>query len=312
MAFSTQAYGRGFFRKLQTYVSNLIITERDGQYYTVDTGKQVIPGPSVRTFPIITDGILNARLMGMRSKKPVTEVTIQMENKEKTIPVHKIKSQPLGQEFLIEECYLSEIAIITCSSFVSNSVEIKNRFYEIGKKRRTYPHVIWNLSNNLGGNSELPKQFLLGLTGGFRDTLDCRALNSTLVHAKEYGNILSIPYRFEPISETQSEYAGAFGGQLHVIIHNRIGSSGEVAIAWAAALPRVSFYGCKSLGVGRFGDLCIYYLPNSQITLWCPQKVFDTSIAETEGFEPNYWIDSEDVIASVRGWISLQNCFGSF
>lgn len=307
LAFSTQEYGRGFFQKLQTYVSDLIVTETDGQYFTVDTGKQVILGPSARAFPTISEGIPNARFVGLRSKKPVTEITIQMENREKTIPVHKIKSQPREQECLIEECYLSEIAIITCSSFVGDSEEIKNRFYEIGKKCRTYPHVIWNLSNNLGGNSELPKQFLLGLTGGFRDTLDFRALNSTLVHAKEYGDIQAIPYHFEPISKTQSEYAGVFGGQLHVIINDLVASSGEVAIAWAASLPRVRFYGCNSLGVGRFGDLCIYYLPNSQITLWCPQKVFDTSIAETEGFEPDYWIDSEDVLAAVRGCIASQN-----
>lgn len=306
LAFSTQNYGRGFFRKLQTYVSDLIVTETDGQYYTIDTGKQVVLGPSARAFPTIKDGIPYARFVGLRSKQPVTEVTIQMGNKEKIIPVHKIKSQPRGQECLIEECYLSEIAIITCSSFVGDSEQIKNRFYEIGKKCRTYPHVIWNLSNNLGGNSELPKQFLLGLTGGFRDALDFRALNSTLVHAKEYGEIQAIPYHFEPISKTQSEYAGAFGGQLHVIINDLVASSGEVAIAWAASLPRTRFYGCNSLGVGRFGDLCIYYLPNSQITLWCPQKVFDTSIAETEGFEPDYWIDSEDVVAAVRGWISSQ------
>lgn len=38
-------------------------------------------------------------------------------------------------------------------------------------------------------------------------------------------------YHFESISETQSEYAGAFGGQLQVIINDLVASSGEVAIA---------------------------------------------------------------------------------
>lgn len=39
LAFSTQEYGRGFFQKLQTYVSDLIVTEEGGQFFTADTGK---------------------------------------------------------------------------------------------------------------------------------------------------------------------------------------------------------------------------------------------------------------------------------
>lgn len=306
LAFSTQEYGRGFFQKLQTYVSDLIVTEEDGQFFTADTGKRVVLEPPLRAFPTIREDIPNARLVGLRSKKPVTEISIQMENQRETIPVHRIKSQPRGQACLIEECYLSDIAIITCSSFVGDSEETKNRFYEIGRKCRSYPHVIWNLSNNLGGSSELPKQFLLGLTGGFPDTLRFLALQSTLVHAKEYGQIWEIPRHFEPICNGQTENAGLFGGRLHVIINDLVASSGEVAIAWAASLPRVSFYGCNSRGVGRFGDLCVYALPHSKITLWCPQKVFDTNIAETEGYEPNFWLDSENVVSSVHNWIASQ------
>ena len=59
------------------------------------------------------------------------------------------------------------------------------------------------------------------------------------------------------------------------------------------------FYGCNSLGIGKFGDLCIYYLPNSKITLWCPQKVFDNSIEETVGYEPDIWVDNNDVVSEV-------------
>ena len=47
----------------------------------------------------------------------------------------------------------------------------------------------------------------------------------------------------------------------------------------------------------------IYYLPNSKITLWCPQKVFDTNIVETVGFEPDYWIDSTNVVGFVQNKI---------
>ena len=85
-----------------------------------------------------------------------------------------------------------------------------------------------------------------------------------------------------------------------------VASSTELALRWAASYPRVTFYGCNSLGIGHFGDLCIYYLPNSQIVLWCPQKVFDAGIQETVGFEPDFWIDSHDVVSAVLNYISAK------
>ena len=60
------------------------------------------------------------------------------------------------------------------------------------------------------------------------------------------------------------------------------------------------------MGIGRFGDLCIYYLPNTHIVLWCPQKVIDTGILEEVGFEPDYWMDTEDPISAVKEFINEQ------
>lgn len=308
LSLSTQDYGKGFYKKVQTYVSDLIITETDGRYFDLHTGKQVSIDSSLRIFPTIVNDASNANLVGIRSKDTVNEISIGIGNEQETLPVHKIKSQVITEESLVEECYLGDIAIITCSNFVGDSEELLNKLHEIGRKCRKCKHVIWNLSNNLGGNSDLPKQFLLGLTGGFHDTLRFLELRSTLVHAKEYGNIQDVPQHFEPICNEQTESANVFNGELHVIINDMVASSAEIAIAWAASLPHVTFYGCNSLGIGCFGDLCVYYLPNSQITLWCPQKVFDTNIVETVGFEPNYWIDNNDVVSSVLNRIASSGC----
>lgn len=299
LSLSTQDYGKGFYKKVQTYVSDLIITETDGCYFDLHTGKQISFDNTLRIFPTIVNDASNAHLVGIRSKDTVEEISLGIGNKQETLPVHKIKSQAIKEDSLVEECYLGDIAIITCSNFIGDSDESLNKLHEIGRKCRKFKHVIWNLSNNLGGNSELPKQFLLGLTGGFNDTLKFLELRSTLVHAKEYGNIQDVPYHFEPVYNEQTKRSDLFKGELHVIINDMVASSAEIAIAWAASLPRVTFYGCNSLGIGCFGDLCVYYLPNSQITLWCPQKVFDTNIVETVGFEPDFWIDNNDVVSSV-------------
>lgn len=144
-------------------------------------------------------------------------------------------------------------------------------------------------------------RFLSGLYGKFRDPVKTLALQSTLVHAKETGEQKAVPYRFSQVPETPAyqERCEPFRGALHVILNDGAASSAELALAWAAAYPRVTFYGCNSLGIGRFGDLCIYYLPHSQIVLWCPQKVFDAGIQETIGFEPDFRVDSGDIVSVV-------------
>lgn len=173
------------------------------------------------------------------------------------------------------------------------------RFYEAGQTCRGCRHVVWDLSNNLGGNSEFPKRFLQGLYGGVASTAKAFELQSALVHAKETGEIRDIPYRLAELPEMPAEDRSLFAGDLHVILNDRVASSGESALCWAATCPKVTFYGCSSLGIGHFGDLYIYDLPHSGIVLWCPQKVFETGIEEAAGFEPDYWIDSSDVVSTV-------------
>lgn len=304
LSLSTQDYGKGFYKKVHTFVSDLRLTKTNDSYFDLCSGKPISFDSSLRIFPTVSMNGAATYLIGVRSKEQIEVIFVRIGNNEEVLPVHKIKSHTSTEEFLVDECYHEDTAIITCSSFVGDSEAQKNKLYEIGKKCRNYKHVIWDLSNNLGGNSELPKQFLLGLTGGFRDTLKFLELKSTLVHAKEYGIIQDIPYRFEQICNEQTESADLFNGELHVIINDMVASSAEIAVAWAATLPRVTFYGCNSLGIGCFGDLCIYYLPNSKVVLWCPQKVFDTNIVETVGFEPDYWIDSKDIATSVLNKIN--------
>lgn len=304
LTLSTQDYGKGFYKKEQTYVSDLLLSKADDCYFDLRSGKQVSFDRPLRIFPTVSMNGADACLLGIRSKEQIEALSVRIGNTEEVLPVHRIKSHTTGKKSLVDACYLGDTAIITCASFVGDSEAQMNKLYETGKKCRNNKHVIWDLSNNLGGNSELPKQFLLGLTGGFRDSLKFHELRSTLVHAKEYGTIQEIPYHFEQICKEQTERADLFNGELHVIINDMVASSTEIAVAWAATFPRVTFYGCNSLGIGSFGDLCIYYLPNSQVVLWCPQKVFDTNIVETVGFEPDYWIDSNDVVTIVQNRIN--------
>lgn len=302
LALTTSDYGKGFYAPLRTFVSDRIVKKVGEEYFDLASGKQVILGETGQAFPTITNSRDHLCLIGVRSKVAVKSVTVQMDGASVDLPLHRIRSREIGHASLMHETYQNDVAIISSSSFVGDAAEDIDRFYEVGRKCRRYPHVIWDLSNNSGGNSEFPKQFLLGLYGTFHDPVETLALQSPLVHAKETGIVEDIPRQLRKMSKNaaaENDAAVLFHGQLHVIINDQVASSAELAVAWANTYPRVTFYGCNSLGIGRFGDLHIYYLPNSKITLWCPQKVFDTGIEEAVGFSPNYWIDRDDVVSVV-------------
>lgn len=292
-------YGVGFYRKCQTYVTDLILGPRDGSFFDIVTGQNVKLSGALRLFPT-WDGHC---LVGQRSRDSLTELELTIENRKERLPVHKIQSRPSGDEVVMRAEYDGEIAYVVSSTFVGDDPEVLAQCYEIGRKCREYPHVIWDLSNNLGGNSEFARQFLQGLNGVRPSMGRVLSLNSALVHAKEWGEIQEIPYGFTQEPQEKEERAGLFNGTLHVIVNDRVASSGESAVFMALSLPQVVLYGCSTLGIGRFGDLCVYTLPNSHITLWCPQKSFEQAPEEGVGYEPNVWIDSQDVAATVKRYI---------
>lgn len=299
LSLTTESYGKGFYKLQQTYVADIRVKQENGIYFCVETGEEIKLGNDVLLFPTISNNEQENFLVGIRSKSPIVEITITVGSTVKTIPVHAIASKPAEKETLVEEEYTDDVAIISCSSFVGNTDDYADTFFEIGKKCRSYNHVIWDLSNNLGGNSALPEHFLKGLNGGCIDSSKILELQSTLVSAKESGEISDIPYHFTCKNGIPEQYDNLYKGKLHVIINDGVASSAESAIIMAKSLPNVVFYGCNSLGIGRFGDLCIYYLPCSQITVWCPQKVFDNTIEETVGYSPDVWIDSNNTIELV-------------
>ncbi len=299
LSFTTSEHGKGFYKKLQTYVSELILAEFEGKLFEVSTKKPVCLKNDHRLFPTVHNN-KPAFLIGIRSTSPIDSIEIDIDGEIKEIPLHKIKSCQSSDDVIVRAEFEDGIAYVESSTFVGDSQSDLDKIYETGKACRDYDNVIWDMSNNLGGNSDFAKQFLKGLNGKVSSSDRVLSLNSSLVYAKEYGNISDVPYHFEDISADTQEDDDLYNGTLHVIINDRVASSAESAIAMAKNLKNVVFYGCNSLGIGRFGDLCIYYLPNSGITLWLPQKVFETEIEECEGFEPDVWVDSDDVKSYVK------------
>lgn len=136
--------------------------------------------------------------------------------------------------------------------------------------------------------------------GTFTDTVKIFELHLSLVSAKETGKIKEVPYSLNRTKNTDLPVKDVlFGGRLHVILNDGVASSAELALAYAKMYPNVTFYGCNMLGIDRFGDLHIYYLPNFKIVLWCPQTVFCVHIRENVGLTPDYCTDSPTPLSAV-------------
>ncbi len=277
------------------------IIEKEGELYSADTGERVSFDEPVRTLPTIPKGREKALLIGIRSKDEPTDITVTLGEKQVKLPVHRIKSAKKTELILHKERYLDDVAIVTSNHFGSDYEKVKGELLEIGKKCRKYKHVIWDLSNNGGGDSRFPDEFLTGLNGGVDyGGMKCSTMHSAVVNAKLTGEISEMEKHFTDEEDIpKKDYDDLFEGALHVIINDDVVSSGEWAVSTIKRVPRAVLYGCNTAGVCTFGDVTFYRLPNSRIILGCPYKIFDIGAKETIGFEPDYWIDDEDPVSVV-------------
>lgn len=306
LAISCNGYVNGFYKKLHTYVADIVVQELDNEYITIDTGKKVdIRNENIRLFKTISNIDKPYYLIGKRYYDELLTIDVWIDGEKVTLPVHKIKSNDTNDNILLESKFDGKVAYVKSSSFVGDSKDDLKRFFEIGIQCSKYSDVIWDLSNNLGGNSEFASQFIKGLNGACNSGTKTYRLQSPLIQAKETGEIINIPYMKELLDENVDE-ENSFKGTLHVIINNYVASSGESAVLMAKELKKTKFYGCNTLGIGQFGDLLVYYLPHSKMTIWCPHKVFESCILETVGYEPDYWIDSIEPLECVLKFIKQE------
>lgn len=82
-------------------------------------------------------------------------------------------------------------------------------------------------------------------------------------------------------------------------------SAGEDFLSYSKSLPDITIVGENSGGVGTFGEIRSYVLPNSKIRLNFPSKIFLSKYAEEGiGFLPDYWLDSSKPEEEVSNWLN--------
>ena len=307
LAITTDNYGIGFYKPLKTFVSSLFLKEHQDGFISESNKVLSFNNPSIKLFPTIKNRE-TGYLIGARSYRDLESLEVFINQETIAIPVHPIKSSTCEKITIQETTFFDQAAYVKSSTFIGDDPKDLAAMYETGKELRHYSNVIWDLSNNMGGNAEFAKQFITGLSDCCSDSNQTYQLESTLVHAKETGQIQDIPYGFKEIKEYENHATPSnFSGHLHIIINDSVASSGELAIKMTSCIENRTIYGCNTLGIGRFGDLLIYYLPHSKATVWCPHKIYESGIIEGQGYEPDVWLDSLDPLSHVLDIISSQN-----
>jgi hypothetical protein len=296
----------GFYRPLRTYVSDFSLSKtQHGLFITETNHSLTFENHSIRLFPSIRSG-KKCYLIGLQSYDEVNDLEVCIDAQKTKIPLHQIQSDNSLNKVVQEINRFDNVAYIKSSTFIGDDRENLDAIFRTGREFSQYSHVIWNLSNNMGGNAEFAKRFIEGLCGYYTNSYKTHQLQSSLIHAKETGEIHDIIYTLKEIKEYEpSGELNGFSGHLHVIINNSVASSGELAVIMTSSIRNRTVYGCNTLGIGRFGDLLIYYLPKSKATVWCPHKIYENGIEEGKGYEPDIWIDSKDVLNEILGIIQI-------
>lgn len=287
LALTANQHSVGFYRHQDTYVTDIKVTNELIELI----GKTEL-------LPSLNKGE-RCCLVAQKSYDEINTVCVNIEGVFKKLPVHKIQSSTLCDNKLVEFKEIGEIAYVRCSTFIGDDEHHLEEIYELGKRCSNYKNVIWDLSNNLGGNSKFAEMFIKGLNKICISDEKVYQVQSSLVHAKETGEIKNISYSLEIFQQPSTMKTGAYKGHLHIIINDRVASSGESALTMCDCIETKTVYGCNSLGIGTFGDLLVYYLPYSNITVWCPHKVFDNKIEETKGYSPDIWLDTNNPLQEI-------------
>ena len=69
---------------------------------------------------------------------------------------------------------------------------------------------------------------------------------------------------------------------------------------WTGSNVQVELF---SNGIGLFGEVQSYILRHSMIRLGIPCKIFLNGVKEGEGYTPDYWVDSPNLVGAVAQWI---------
>ena len=304
----------------------------------------VYAGPEDRLFRILSRRDTEQYQLGVFTEEQVTEAAFQFlaetdpatesapETVSVTLPLHenRLGNKEVQNEEVWYTTEIDGIEVVRVSSFSSTYHDQLMEFAEIGTKLAEKDMFIVDLTGNSGGNSNYAARFVENLNV----RTQWRMHYAMLISPATIGAIAVMPVtedmpemyvqtiemmrealermRETPVrnwmyvtEELRERRMGEYGGRAVFLYDRGVASSGEAFLDYARSIPGAVLVGENSAGVGTFGEVRQYSLPNSLIRLNLPCKLFLTPESrEGTGYIPDYWIDSATPLKEIAQWLN--------
>ena len=329
-----------FYRHKDAYFTDLIMEKRGNRFYVFKSKIDNIPEGSIYTgnapvmFPTLSPPGKRYYLVGKLSFDPVNSMNLKFGGKAVSVPLHPIKLSKRNHKDT--GIYSSEnfegVPFISLKTLNPKYKKQLDSFVNIASSLKKKDGFILDLSNNHGGSSYYAQNFVKKLNGKtrwvkyFAFLKSPATLQATANIYKQYPDLkkhedfdidkeLEImkknPSRkWEVFAGNQKREMGDYKGKAIIISNRNVASSGEAMLNFWQSIPNGIIVGENSGGIGNFGDVRDYMLPNSGITLMVPCKLFIVpGIEEGVGYMPHYWIDSEMPELEIIRWLKAPEIY---
>ena len=308
---------RYFQNTYRAYFADVLLEKRNDNFIVIKSNNNdVVIGDKIENnadsksfFPTLSPKGKQHYLLGLRSWEPVQNMEIKVNDKFVSIQLHACKQSKSNNNGIFQFDFDEKHPIVKSSRFWESDNEnyenTERDFENIGKELRNKPYVIWDIHDNIGGNSNYPEAFIRGLNDSAKWYIDCAVLSSPAVEqARGAKENLSLERKWELYeADRGSKEPATYKGVLYVLIGEKVASSGEAAVSQAMNTENCVLIGSNTGGVGTFGDVLTYELTNSKILVRLPYKLFLGGPREGEGYTPHFWVDTDNLLEETIRWL---------
>ncbi|MFO7948983.1 MAG: S41 family peptidase [Candidatus Fermentibacteraceae bacterium] len=300
----------------------------------------VYAGPEEGLFRILSREGVQQYQLGVFSREYTTQAPFSFlaaPGSEATaalmLPLHECRLTEAGRTG--DEVYstreMEGVPVVRVSSFGHRADSVLQEFVAKGEELAAEEMFVVDVTGNGGGSSNYPRDFVANLNGGVAQwrlhyaelcspaTIGAAAnmpvSESMPQHLADYveqmkGTLERL--RDRPVrnwlnvtQEIPPRRMGDYEGRAVFLIDRGVASSGEALVDYTRSVPGAVLVGENTGGVGTFGEVRHYWLPNSHIKLHLPCKLFlIPGFEEGVGYTPDYWLDSSDPVGEVVEWLN--------
>ena len=293
------------------YFSGVTVEEGGGGYTVVKSENaavqigDIVACEEEQLFRTLAPQGKNYFYVGTRSWTPVEKLAVSVNGEVVDLALHQSRAgdfESLGDEyFKLTDC--EGIPVVHSGTFNAFRSVPRDCGAALGKSLRQERNLLWVLAGNGGGSSDYPQHFIQELNGYANNATHMAWLKT---HLTDFTTVdYDKPYTewFFHLDSPVDLSESRFDGRLFTIINSKTCSSAENAIGYAKCVKNNLLIGENSCGMGLFGEQQAFFLRHSLINLGIPCKIFLSESKEGEGYTPDDWADSADLVGIVAKWI---------